>query len=227
MSRSVQTDTGSGYSLTDIVGVVAEAQTYRNLLYLLLAFPLGMAYFIFLTVGISLGVGLAVLGVGLAILFGTLLGVRVLGSFERSLANRLLGTDLDSPDDVESADGVVGTVQAYLQASSTWRALGFVFLKFWLGILSFVLLLTFLGAAVEFLLLPVFPDGAINLQIGDWEPAKSLTTTAEQALAVPAGAVLGIIALHLLNAVARVNASIAEALLDGETNDSVERAEAA
>jgi hypothetical protein len=73
----------------------------------------------------------------------------------------------------------------------------------------------------------VFPDGAINLQIGDWEPAESLTTTVEQALAVPAGAVLGIIALHLLNAVARVNASIAEALLGGETGDDSRRAETA
>jgi len=117
-------------------------------------------WFIFLTVGISLEVGLAVLGVGLAILFVTLLGVRVLGSFERGLANRLLGTGLARPDVLKSADGVIGTVQAYLRASSTWRV-----------------------------------------------------------LAVPAGAVLGLVALHLLNAVARVNASIAQALLGAETGD--------
>lgn len=217
MSRATQTDANPGYSLTDVVGVVAEAQTYKNLLYLLLAFPLGMAYFFFLTVGISLGVGLAVLGVGLVILFVTLLGARVLGSFERGLANRLLGTELAGRDDVESADGIVGTVQSYLRASSTWRSLGFVFLKFWLGTLSFVLLTVFLGTAVEFLLLPVFPDGAVNLEIAGWEPATSLTTTVETALAVPAGVVLGVVALHLLNAVARLNASVARALLGEQT----------
>jgi hypothetical protein len=90
----------------------------------------------------------------------TLLGVRILGSFERGLANRLLGTDLARPDDLKSADGIVGTVQAYLRASSTWRA-----------------------------------------------------------LAVPVGTVLGLVTLHLLNAVARVNASIAQALLGAETGD--------
>lgn len=216
MSRPVQADTSSGYSLADIVGVVTEAQTYKNLLYLLLAFPLGMAYFAFLTVGISVGLGLSVLGIGLAVLFVTLLGVRVLGSFERSLANRLLGTRLAEYSDVERADGAVATARSYLTASSTWRLLGFVFLKFWLGVLSFVLLAVSLGTAVEFLLLPVLPEGAISLQIAGWEPAESLTTTVERALAVPAGAVLGILAFHLLNAVARLNAAAAQALLGVE-----------
>ena len=35
-----------------------EARSYTNLLFLALAFPLGLAYFIFLTVGLALGVGL-------------------------------------------------------------------------------------------------------------------------------------------------------------------------
>ena len=34
-------------------GVIAEPQSYINILYLLLAFPLGIAYFVFLVTGIS------------------------------------------------------------------------------------------------------------------------------------------------------------------------------
>jgi len=47
---------------TDIVkkffGVVAREGTYLNIIYLLLAFPLGTAYFIFLVTGLSLGLSL-------------------------------------------------------------------------------------------------------------------------------------------------------------------------
>jgi len=214
MSQSTNTGTSTGYSITDIVGIVAEPQTYKNLLYLVFAFPLGMAYYVILMVGFALGIGLSVLVVGLGVLLGTVIGLRYIASFERWLANALLGTEIATPDDVAKAGaGVVGTAKAYLKASSTWRGLGFVVLKFWVGILSFVLLVTFIGTAVELLLLPLFPGGALNVQVASWEVAKSITTTTQRAAAVPAGAVLALLGLHILNAFARANASIASSLL--------------
>ena len=93
MSRSATTDTSAGYSPSAILGVVARGQTYKNLLYLFLAFPLGMLYFIFLTTGFALGVGLSMVVIGLGILLVMLVGVRALGAFERKLANRLLDAD--------------------------------------------------------------------------------------------------------------------------------------
>lgn len=210
-------------SIADIVGVVAEPQTYKNILYLVLAFPLGMAYYVVLMVGFTLGIGLSILVVGLGILLGTVIGVRYIASFERQLANALLGTAIDTPDDVETAgEGVVGTATAYLKASSTWRGLGFVVLKFWVGILSFILLVTFLGTALELLFLPVFPGGALDVQVASWEVAKSVTTTTQRAVAVPGGAVLALLALHILNAFARANASIASSLLGSKQMDSDE-----
>ena len=44
-------------------GVIAEPQSYINILYLLLAFPLGIAYFVFLVTGISVGAGLIIIWV--------------------------------------------------------------------------------------------------------------------------------------------------------------------
>lgn len=215
MSQSTTAHWLSDYSLLDIVGVVADAQTYRNLLYLLLAFPLGLAYFIYLVVGFSLGLGLAVLGVGIALLFGTVLGTRLIASFERWLANTLLGTTLPEPPAVDRSGGIIDTVKAYLRASSTWKGLGFVFTKFWLGTASFVLLVTFLGVAVELLVLPLFPGGLFNVQVGV-VVADQFETTLQRALAVPAGAVLALVGLHLLNGFAGVCASVATALLGPE-----------
>lgn len=158
--------------------------------------------------------------VGLGILLATVIGVRYIASFERRLANALLGTAIATPDDVETAgEGVIGTAKAYLTASSTWRGLGFVVLKFWVGILSFVLLVTFLGTAIELVLVPVFPGGALNVEIASWEVAKSVTTTTQRAVAVPGGAVLALLALHILNAFAHANASIASSLLGPKQSD--------
>jgi len=212
MSQPADADTSLVSSVTAAVGVVADAQTYKNLLSLFLAFPLGTVYYVVLVTGFALGLGLSVLVVG--ILLGTAIGLRLIAAFERKLANALLGTEIRQPDDVEAADeAIVGTARAYLQASSTWRGLGFVVLKFLIGVLSFVLLLTFVGAAVELLLLPLFPGGVFSVTVAGWEVAQSFEATAQRAAAVPAGAALGLLGLYVLNAFAGVNASIASSLL--------------
>lgn len=203
----------TGLSLSAIVGVVADRQTYRNLLYVVLAFPLGLLYYVILITGFSLGLALLVLVVGAGVLVALLVGLRSVASFERGLANRLLGTTIPAPEDVDSGGGLVASVRGYLRASSTWRGLGFVMLKFWLGLASFVLLVALLGTAIDLTLVPVFPGGALNVTVGGWAVAESIETTTQQALAVPAGLVLGLVALHALNGFARVNAAIAESLL--------------
>ncbi len=47
-------------SWTDFFAVAVRPRTYGNLLYLWLGFPLGLAYFVGLTVGISAGVPLTI-----------------------------------------------------------------------------------------------------------------------------------------------------------------------
>src|SRR5438309_5628057 len=61
---------------TRFFGVVILPQTYLNLTYLLLAFPLGTAYFILLVTGFSLGLGLMVTLVGVPVLLATLVAAR-------------------------------------------------------------------------------------------------------------------------------------------------------
>jgi hypothetical protein len=220
MSQSRTVDASAGHSLSAFLGVVAEGQTYKNLLYLFLAFPLGLLYFTVLVTGFALGVGLSVLIVGVGILLVMLVGVRVLGAFERGLANGLLDTDIHPPDDIApDDDGLVALGKAYVGAASTWRQVGFLVSKFFAGILSFVLLALFVGVSVDLVLAPVFPEGALGVQINNWTVGETIETTAQQALAVPAGLVLGLVGLHLLNAFARVNASMASSLLGAESDE--------
>jgi len=51
-----------------------DDKTYRNIVYLLLRFPLGLAYFTTSVTGVSLGVALVPLAVGIPIL-GAVLGL--------------------------------------------------------------------------------------------------------------------------------------------------------
>lgn len=120
MKPSTETTRFDGH-VADVLGVVAEAQTYRNLLYLILAFPLGVLYYVALTIGFAFGAVLTVFLVGLAVLVGTVLGTRVLARFERWLANTLLPVTIRPTDDVRVGDTTWTTLSGYLDAASTWR----------------------------------------------------------------------------------------------------------
>ena len=54
--------------LARFFGVVARRESWLNLLYLALAFPLGLFYFIFLIVCLSVGISLVIIWVGIFIL---------------------------------------------------------------------------------------------------------------------------------------------------------------
>ncbi|GER87484.1 hypothetical protein KDW_16460 [Dictyobacter vulcani] len=51
-------------------------QTLGNMLYLLLAFPLGLIYFVLMVVGLSVGASTLIIWIGLPILLLTMIGLR-------------------------------------------------------------------------------------------------------------------------------------------------------
>ena len=90
--------------LSKFFGVAVRGQTYLNMLYLLLAFPLGLFYFVFLVTGLSLGVSLVIVWVGiffLLIVFTVWIALLVM---ERYLAIQLLHEDIP-PINRESFEG--------------------------------------------------------------------------------------------------------------------------
>ncbi len=57
--------TSRWWRITTLLAVIIRRQTYLNLAYLIAAFPLGFFYFLVLIVGFSVGVGTAIIGVGI------------------------------------------------------------------------------------------------------------------------------------------------------------------
>lgn len=202
-----------GHSLADVVRPLVELQTYKNLLYLLLSLPLGVLYWTALLFGFVFGSILSIVGVGIAILAVTVVGSRYLAGFERWLAAALLTVDLPEPDDLPPSTGIWSTLKGYVGASSTWRGVGFLLLKVWLGFFGF-LLVAFLWNAVELVSAPLRYPYAVEFGRLNGEPiAWTITTPADAAIAVPAGVVFGLLLVHAANGFARVSERIATSLL--------------
>ena len=96
VKRPVATQTLPGPIPKGGFKAVASPQTLRNVLYLLLSFPLGLIYFVFVVVGLSLGLGTLIIWIGAFILLGVFLAVRGFTAFERKLASSLLQTTIPS-----------------------------------------------------------------------------------------------------------------------------------
>lgn len=188
-------------------------QTYKNLAYLVVGFPLAVFYWAFLGMGLMFGVLLSVVLVGLVVLLLTVLSARVFMRFERWLANRLLTVDIGPSNDVPSRAGRWSSVRRYLDAPSTWRGLGFISLKFWIGMVGFLLAYAVyqgLSMITTIVRRPVeISFGEVNGEPVVW----TVSSLADVAIVVPAGIVVVLIAIHLTNGFAYVAGRMSEALL--------------
>lgn len=207
-------------ALGRFLGVPFRLQTYRNLTYLALAFPLGLLYFLGVTVGFSLGVGLFVTWIGLPILVVTVAGATVVAGFEAELARRLVGVEVPFPEvlrnrtsDEEGTDPegrFLASLKRLLVAPTTWSSVLLVLLKFGFGILAFVALVTAGSLGASMLVAPfLYDDPFVTYQLG----AFVIDTFAESVAVFVAGVLLTLAALHLLNALARLGGLLTAALL--------------
>ena len=195
------------------VGALVARQTYKNLLYLFLAIPLGFLYYFAFGFGVLLGLLLTLVLVGVAILFVALLGARIAAGLERRLANALLGLDLERYGDVADAPGARSRLRAYVDAPSTWRAVGFLSMK---TLVSVVALLGVIALAwiAELLLAPLrYPTDAEFGELNGEPLVWSIETVPEAALAGVLGAVLLVVFVHVANAIAYVCGRMSAALL--------------
>ena len=73
-------------NLFRFIRVMVDLQAYLNVGYLVITFPLGVFYFVFLVSGLSLGLSTVIIWVGIPILLLTSIGWCSLASFERHMA---------------------------------------------------------------------------------------------------------------------------------------------
>ena len=128
-------------ALVRFFGVVRRPRTWLGILFHWLAFPLGLFYFVFLVTGLSLGVGLVVVWVGIPILLVVAGAWWLFGAFERLQAKHLLGADVPpAPREWEKVDGVWAKLKAHFGSAATWKDLVYLLAKLPFGIVSTTLL---------------------------------------------------------------------------------------
>lgn len=163
MSPSVRSPTATlpRPSLRSLVTVAFRLQTYKNLLYLWLAFPLGMAYFVGIVVGFSVSAAFVVLLIGVPMLAVCLLFVTVTGGVERALTDWLLSVDIPDPSyDYLREGGIADRVLGLVTDTTTWGALVYLLSKFLFGVASFVVVLTTFVVSAVLITTPTYYDRA-------------------------------------------------------------------
>lgn len=197
-------------------------RTYSNLLYLMLAFPLGLAYFIFLAVGLPLGLGLTIVWIGIPILALVFAGSWGISAMERQAAIHMLGADVPPmmPPPVQEERSFWQKVYAFYTNPVTWKGMGFQIVKFPLGIVTFIVLVTLLAVTAAFLFAPFavyamdwddFGDDIYYTDATYW--SWEVDTFPEAFLCSGIGLVMLLVSLNLLNGLAFLWARTAEALL--------------
>lgn len=157
--RTFPTVRGDRQPLRRIVSAPMRLQTYRNLLYLALMFPLGMGYFTVLMNGYAYAKFLTstLIGVPLAllVLFFTLALAVGLAAFERTLARVLLRVDIPISS-VETDQPIWVRLKQLVIDRRTWTAVFYLLSEFFIGIAVFVLLSSLVVTAGSLLLTPFY-----------------------------------------------------------------------
>ena len=151
----------------------------------LLGLPLGIAYFTWFVTGLATGLGLAITLIGIPLLTLVLASVRPLLAAERALSNSLLGTEIPRAGIAPGGEGWIGRLKAYWTDGPTWRGMGYLLLRFPVGLATFTVAVTTFAAAGYLIFAPIIApfDG---IELGIWEP----NTVYEGLALVPAGLIL-------------------------------------
>lgn len=205
MSAHSATADSSGPLTARLFGVVREKQTYRNLLYVILRFPLGIAYFTVFFTGVVVGVVLIPVVIGVPILALTLAGATYAASLEATIARRLLGVDVS----YEPRDPAEMPLVPYLKETVTdarsYLFVGYFLAMFGIGVASFVAVTVLFTMAVVLAVAPLtywLPWTAYRIVTFDGGTV-AIDTLPEALVASVVGIALFVASLHVFNLAAR------------------------
>ena len=177
-----------------VIGAPFRGRTWARLLYLGLAFPLGIAYFLCIGLGFAIGIGLALILVGLPVIAATFAIALAAAELERGLARTLFGAVIPEPAPAPHGIRFWERVQRTVTDARTWKSLAFLLTKLPIGVAGLaVVFFLLVPAAILFAAPVIAPDTPILLIA--WE----IDGTAEGLLAIPIAVGLVVAAAHSAN----------------------------
>jgi hypothetical protein len=201
---------GAPSPLHRFFGVVARAQSYRNIAYLLLGLVLGTLWFSVLITVIATSASLVVVALlGIPLLWATWYVVRAFANVERGVANVLLERQIPMAPLAAAGRGNVWVrLKAMTRERDRRRELAFLLLRFPVGIATFTAAVTALTVPVVVGYAPFHARYVDEVEpFGDWFWSDELQDFASGSpwswLLVPLGAIALFAAFHALNGIAR------------------------
>lgn len=197
------------------LGVLAEPRAYTSLLYLLLTLLTGLFYGVWITVGLSVSLGLLVVVVGLPLLVLMLGSIRALGMAEGRMVEVLLGERMPRrPSLLPPGRTLMQRLGGLFSDPGTWTALLYLLLLFPLGLLYLVILMGSLATALALTLAPASAAAARELEgIACWGGLEGMPPLWLLVGLMALGLVGLVASLHLVLALGRFHAWIAKGLL--------------
>ena len=147
---------------------IYEASTLSNLTYLFLSFPLGLAYFTSIILGLALGFPLTLIfGIGIPFLILTLWLSIQGAALERWLNDAMLGIPVRFTFRTSSQLRFRDRLVAQLRDPYAWRALLYLLLKFPFSLVALIMTVALLGMALALVYAPIgFLTGTFSKDFG-------------------------------------------------------------
>lgn len=202
-------------SVRRFLSVMVDPRAYASFFYLLLSMVTGVFSFTWVTVGLSLSLGFAVLVIGLPFFLLFLGTVRALALVEGSTVEGLLGIRMPRrlPFDANAKGSILERARALASDPATWSTMLYLALKMPLGIVYFALAVTLLSVSVGLLLFPVtqliFPEGPLFVIDGDGYYPHAWTYPVVCVI----GFALLVTTLHVARGIGRVHGNLAKSML--------------
>ena len=181
---------------------------FPNLVYLLLTMPLGILYFVILMTGYSLGASLIITLVGVPILVAMIFVTYILGDLDRTITSKLLGIEIAKPEAKPSnSDSARSILVAQLRSLEFWKEFGYLLLKMPIGVVAFVVTITFLSVSLVLITAPFILTYVPDAQMTLWH-GQQIDTMQEAVVTSVVGLGLGAITGLLINGFAHALGSI-------------------
>lgn len=197
-------------ALADLAGAPLDPHTYRSLLYLLLAAPIGLAYLVVLSLAGSLSLGLSVTILGPVAVLATLVLVVTLAWADARLTSELLDVEV-TPWFPARGGGVLAFSKRLVLDRGTWTGLLYLCWRMVLGLVAFVLLTTAVSLATGLLAAPLAYGEflQVDYRLGVFR----VDTLGRSLVAAGLGVLVCLSTLYAANLLGRLSALVARALL--------------
>jgi hypothetical protein len=135
---------------------LVEQRTYLNLLYILFAFPLSVAYFSLVITGVSLSLGLLIIVAGFFIFIGTLIMLQGFRWLDIQLTRVFLGTTIRVSEMEKPQPGFTHFLKSLFGNTTNWKSfVYYLLIKFPLDTIIWSVTIAFLAVTIDLLMAPV------------------------------------------------------------------------